>query len=151
MITGEMSPATHDHVVTNMANGALSGSELRVLVRQDPDEGGFSLVHIWFKPDYPLPRHVHDVDCLYYVISGTLHMGSQTLQAGDSFFVPAGAPYGYYAGSTGVEVLEIRHGVSAFDISILDAAPAQWQKMLETLKEHDSAWKQLERHPTFAE
>ena len=36
-------------------------------------------------------------------------MGNQVLRAGDSFFIPAEAPYVYTAGPDGVEILEIRH------------------------------------------
>jgi PAS domain S-box-containing protein len=55
---------------------------------------------------------------MYYVISGEAHMGNQVLRAGDSFFVPADAPYVYTAGPDGVEVLEIRHNVAQFDMKI---------------------------------
>ena len=92
------------------------GTDVRVAVRQTPEEGGFSILHVWFKADYPVPRHTHDADCLYYIVSGSAILGSQTLRPGDGFFIPAGAPYGYDAGPEGVELLEIRHNAWQFDI-----------------------------------
>lgn len=95
---------------------ARSGIDTRVLVR---DAGGFSLLYLGIKPNFPLPRHSHDVDCLYYMISGSAVMGNRTLGPGDSFFVPADAPYQYDAGPDGAEVLEIRYGVHHFDLKVL--------------------------------
>ena len=54
---------------------------------------GLSLTYAWFKSGFPLPRHSHDADCLYYIIAGSLTLGSQTLGAGDGFFVPSQAAY----------------------------------------------------------
>ena len=66
----------------------MAHSVFRLLVRQEPEDGGFSLMYAYFKPNYPLLRHKHEDDCLYVVISGEANMGSQTLKAGDSLFVP---------------------------------------------------------------
>jgi quercetin dioxygenase-like cupin family protein len=98
----------------------VSGQTVKVLYRQSEEEGGFSLVYAWFKPHFPLPRHSHSADCLYYVIAGSAVMGNQTLKAGDGFFVPSGAPYQYSAGPEGVEVLEFRHARS-FDMQITES------------------------------
>lgn len=144
MSTPDMSEETASGISTLGANGLLTGSRLKVLVRQPDDEGGFSLVHVWFKPNYPLVRHSHDVDCMYYVLSGSLKMGNQTLSVGDSFFVPAGAPYAYQAGPDGVEVLEIRHGVVAFGMKIFDASPQQWSSMLKTVQAQSPEWEGMQ-------
>ncbi|MEO5841057.1 MAG: hypothetical protein ABIQ73_21950 [Acidimicrobiales bacterium] len=32
------------------------GTDVRIAVRQTPEEGGFSILHVWFKADYPVPR-----------------------------------------------------------------------------------------------
>jgi mannose-6-phosphate isomerase-like protein (cupin superfamily) len=127
--------------------GAATGSEVKVLVR---DAGGFSLVYLWFKANYPLPRHSHNVDCMYYVISGSAVMGSQTLRPGDSFFVPAGAPYQYSAGPEGVEVLEVRHGATQFDIQLSEATPARWQAMAEVVKANRDGWAEMATSPTYS-
>jgi quercetin dioxygenase-like cupin family protein len=127
--------------------GVGSGSEVKVLVR---DAGGFSLVYLWFKANYPLARHSHDVDCMYYLISGSAAMGRQTLRPGDSFFVPAGAPYQYNAGPDGVEVLEVRHGVAQFDIKLSEATPARWQAMAEVVRANRDRWTEAATSPMYA-
>lgn len=97
----------------------LNGQIIKVLFRQEAEDGGFSLVYSWFKPNFLLPRHSHNADCLYYVVTGTAHLGQQVLRAGDGFFVPADAPYQYSAGPEGVEVLEFRK-TGSFDMKITD-------------------------------
>ena len=87
-----------------MAAGFGEGEEIRVLV----DLPGFSVTQVWFKKNFPLPLHSHDVDCLYHVVAGDLRLGTETLGPRDSFFVPAGTPYTYTPGTDGVELLEIR-------------------------------------------
>jgi quercetin dioxygenase-like cupin family protein len=85
--------------------GYAEGDEIKVLVNVP----GFSLTYVWFKPNYPLPLHSHDGDCLYYVIAGSLDLGTETLGSRDSFLIPANTPYSYKPGPDGVEVLEFRH------------------------------------------
>jgi mannose-6-phosphate isomerase-like protein (cupin superfamily) len=133
-----------------MAVDPDAGASLKVLVRESPAENDFSLVHVWFKANYSLPRHTHDVDCMYYVISGSAVMGSRTLRAGDSFFVPAYAPYAYTAGPDGVEILEIRHGVDRFDITIPDATTARWEAMVDNALANRERWAAERTSPTFA-
>ena len=120
----------------------LDGSELHVLYGGPDHAGSPSLVHVWFKPNYPLPRHTHDVDCLYYVVSGSAVMGNQVLRAGDGFFVPADAPYQYSAGPDGVEVLEFRNARS-FDIKVTEDDPARWDAMIATANEQRDEWQAL--------
>src|ERR1700739_80657 len=43
---------------------------------------GFSLTYAWFKSGFPLPRHTHSPDCLYYIISGSLQWGHRTSGGG---------------------------------------------------------------------
>lgn len=69
-----------------------------------------SLTVVEFGPGYLLPLHSHGVDCLYYVESGSLRMGNETLGPGDGFFVGKDQPYAYRAGPDGVKVLEFRLG-----------------------------------------
>jgi quercetin dioxygenase-like cupin family protein len=126
--------------------GGAEGAVVKVLAR---DEAGFSLVHVWFKANYPLPRHSHDSDCMYYVISGSAIMGNQVLRAGDAFFVPRDAPYQYNAGPEGVEVLEVRHGTGHFDMKIPDASPERWRAMVETVSANRDQWAQESVSPTF--
>lgn len=127
-----------------------AGGQVKVLNRSTPDSGGFSLVHVWFQAEYPLPRHSHDADCMYYVISGEAHLGNQVLRAGDSFFIPADAPYGYTPGPDGVEILEIRKDCDRFDIKIADASPDRWQAMADTSASKRERWTAEPTSPTFA-
>ena len=115
------------------------GTHDAVLFRgQGPD--GWSLVRAWFGPHYVLPRHTHDGDCLYYVAEGSLTMGSQVIEAGDGFFVPSGAPYGYEAGPDGVVVLEFRTCTS-FGMDIPGGQVERLRRMGTAADEHGESWK----------
>jgi quercetin dioxygenase-like cupin family protein len=114
-----------------------SGQVVKVLFG-DPESGGMSLVWSWFAPHFPLPRHSHSADCLYYVSKGELHLGNQVVKEGEGFFVPSGAPYAYTAGPDGVEILEFR-AVSQFDMQITESLP-RWTKMVEAARGHREAW-----------
>jgi quercetin dioxygenase-like cupin family protein len=104
---------------------------------------------VWFKANFPVPRHSHSGDCLYYVISGSAIMGSRTLRAGDSFFVPSGAPYQYTAGPEGVEVLEIRHRVDHVDFTFHDP-DAYGEKAAKAIEANRESWVTTTVSPTFA-
>lgn len=148
--TGMMStPVMRPGVAEQIADGISSlddGQEVRVLFGKPGDTDGPSLVYAWFKPHYPLPRHSHDVDCLYYVVAGSAVLGSQVLRAGDGFFAPAGAPYQYDAGPEGVEVLEFRHA-RAFDMQIVEDDPQQWRAMFATAVMNADGWAAIDAPP----
>ncbi|MFZ0668056.1 MAG: hypothetical protein WAM97_20085 [Acidimicrobiales bacterium] len=120
--------------------GSPSGYLNKVLFG-DPDQGGMSLIRLWYAPYYALPRHSHDVDCLYYVVAGEAHLGSQTVKAGDGFFVPASAPYAYSAGPEGVEVLEFR-AESSFGIHVTES-PERWTQLADIARTHRQEWEAL--------
>jgi quercetin dioxygenase-like cupin family protein len=117
---------------------ARTSGYLNKVLFGDPESGGMSLIRLWYAPDYALPRHSHDVDCLYYVVAGEAHLGSQVLSAGDGFFVPAGAPYAYSAGPDGVEVLEFR-AASSFGIRVTES-PQRWEQIAEIARTHRDDW-----------
>ena len=96
----------------------------------------------WFGPHFVLPRHTHDGDCLYYVLEGSLTMGSRVLAAGDGFFVPSDSPYAYEAGADGVVVLEFRTRTS-FGMDILGGQVERWRRMATVAEEHGEAWAEL--------
>ena len=100
---------------------------------------GFSLTYAWFKSGFPLPRHSHNADCLYYIVAGSLMLGTESLGAGDGFFVPADAAYSYVPGPDGVEVLEFRHA-EHFNIKFLAGSGAFWTKALETVRAERAGW-----------
>ena len=119
-----------------LAAGYLEGDKVKVLVNIP----GFSLTHVWFKKDYPLPLHSHDADCLYYIIAGTLRIGTETLGERDSFFLPAGTPYTYRPGPDGVELLEFRHATH-FNFVNLAKGAGFWDKALEAVEANVGDWK----------
>lgn len=101
----------------------------------------FSLVHLWLGANFPLPRHSHDVDCLYYVLSGEAVLSkSNSVLAGGGFFVPAGRQYSYQAGPEGAEVLEMRHATD-FDVHVFDQNPDRWKAMLAIAGANLDTWK----------
>jgi len=120
--------------------GMNDGAELSVLYSAP----GFSLAYAWFKPGYMLPLHAHNSDCLYYVIAGQLHMGTETLGAGDGFFLPAEAWYSYTAGPEGVEILEFRHE-EHFDFKVRSGVPKLWERLAESCMKSRDGWKDAVR------
>lgn len=116
-------------------NGYLEGGQT-IILSQIP---GFSLAHVWFKKGYPLPLHSHDSDCLYYIIAGSIHLGTETLGPRDSFFVPADVPYTYKPGDNGVELLEFRHEPH-FNFVNHAKNQAFWEKAAEMVSANSGAW-----------
>jgi quercetin dioxygenase-like cupin family protein len=113
--------------------------ERSTLVFSEEGAEGMSLVHVWFKSGYMLPAHSHNVDCLYYVLSGQLRIGSHVLNKGDGIFIPADKAYAYEAGPDGVEVLEFRNATH-FNIVLKEADEGRWDRLAENYKERGAAW-----------
>jgi len=107
---------------------------------------GFHLSHVWFKKDYPLPRHSHNCDCLYYIIAGSLKLGTEELGPRDGFFIGADVPYTYTPGPEGVELLEFRHATS-FNFNLLAHSEAFWTRAVETAKENNEEWRNAKMPP----
>mgnify|MGYP000471723512 CR=1 FL=1 len=118
-----------------MAAGIEQGHENRVLF----SGGGFSLVYAWFKSGYPLPRHTHNTDCLYYIIGGSLSIGSEELTEGDGFFVGKDVPYTYKVGENGLEILEFRAS-ELFNIKVLANNAGFWDKAVATVNANKDQW-----------
>lgn len=129
-------PVQREGMTKLIESGYLEGDKVTVLVNIP----GFSLTHVWFKKDYPLPLHSHDADCLYYIIAGSLRMGSEELGPRDSFFVPADVPYAYKPGPDGVELLEIRHA-NSFNFAPKGNSAEYWAKLAETAAANVEDWK----------
>jgi hypothetical protein len=102
----------------------VTGTHDAVVYRGEGDDG-MSLVRAWFGP--------------HYVLSGSLQMGSQVLEAGDGFFVPSNAPYAYEAGPDGVEVLEFR-GVTSFGMKIPGGQLERLRRAGQVAEEHGAEW-----------
>jgi mannose-6-phosphate isomerase-like protein (cupin superfamily) len=120
-------------VEANYANGYV----IRVLFSSEAL--GVSLTYSWFKQGFPLPRHSHSADCLYYIVSGEIHYGSEVLMAGDCMSVPAGALYTFETGPDGVEFLEFRKA-ARYDISY-QTTEKVWDRQVEQTKANAEAWK----------
>jgi mannose-6-phosphate isomerase-like protein (cupin superfamily) len=137
-------------VATRLAGSDCSLS--RLLVHQKAGEGGMSIVYLYFKPNFPLFRHMHDVDSLYVVISGSVvnFMGEgEALRPGDCFSVKAGTPYYYSAGPEGVEVLEMFHGSENVTVIYVDNPEGRLQEAEEAVQANAPSWVQLEEGPLF--
>lgn len=116
--------------------GMLEGTTVKLLFSRP----GLSLSYAWFKSGFPLPRHSHDTDCAYFIIAGSLKIGTEELGPGDGFFVGTNVPYTYTPGPDGVEVLEIRTA-NQFDIKLLAGKnPAYWEKALSGLLMAKESW-----------
>ncbi|MDB5725243.1 MAG: hypothetical protein JWQ16_1997 [Novosphingobium sp.] len=116
--------------------GVLDGSTVKLLFSRP----GLSLSYAWFKSGFPLPRHSHNAECAYFIIAGSLRIGTEELGPGDGFFVGKGVPYTYTPGPDGVEVLEIRTA-NQFDIKLLAGTnPAYWEKALSGLLAAKETW-----------
>ena len=85
MDVADMTPELEAGIGVALEAGFAEGNVVKTLFSQP----GFSLTYAWFKSGFPLPLHTHDVDCLYYVVAGSLQLGTETLNAGDGFFVGA--------------------------------------------------------------
>ena len=132
----EFTPAQMEGLAGVHRPDLARGEEVKVLVNIP----GFSLAHVWFKKDYPLPRHSHDCDCLYYIIAGSLKMGNEELGARDSFFVGADVPYTYTPGPEGVELLEFRHA-NQFDFKLLANNPSFWTRAAAIAEQRNDEWR----------
>jgi mannose-6-phosphate isomerase-like protein (cupin superfamily) len=134
---------------TKLASTDCSAS--RLLVHQSGDEGGLSIVYLFFKPNFPLFRHQHDVDSLYVVISGSVvgFMGEETLRPGDCFAVKAGTPYYYTAGPEGVEVLEMFRDADAVTVIYTDNPDGRLEEAEEAVRANAERWRTITEGPLY--
>jgi hypothetical protein len=116
-------------------NGMLEGGTVKLLYSRP----GMSLTYCWFKSGYALPRHSHSADCLYFIVSGGLKIGTEQLGPGDGFFLGTDVPYAYTAGPEGVEVMEFRTS-NEFDFKSLANSETYWDKQLANLLAAKGKW-----------
>lgn len=147
MPTQNVMPVDAAGIAESGAAGAGEGAMAKLLFA-DP-VSGMSLGYVWFKPGFVLPRHSHDADCAYYVISGEAHLGTEVLRAGDGFFVPAGHNYQYTAGPEGVEVLECRNA-TRFNLRLSGNGAAAWRRAADAALANRDRWRELEPPPAAA-
>ena len=128
-------PEQEQGIATALEAGFAEGNVVKTLFSQP----GFSLTYAWFKSGFPLPLHTHNADCMYYVLSGTLQLGKDTLGAGDGFFIPSDKAYRYTPGPEGVEVLEFRHAED-FNIDFMAKSLGFWEKISANIAERRDGW-----------
>lgn len=93
------------------ASHTVPDHPLRMLVHQEGDETLPRLHEIEQPPDAVVPPHAHDCDEIIYVVAGELVLGSRTLHAGSSVFVPANTLYSFRSGPDGLRFVNFRpHG-----------------------------------------
>jgi hypothetical protein len=136
------------HMKTVGLDESMLGNLKRLQETQGPDAAetrylfggnGMSLCSVWFRSGYPVVLHSHDADCLYYIVAGAIRLGTETLEAGDGFFVPTDVPYTYTAGLEGVELLEFRTA-EEFDISFTSRNANYWEKTFANIAGRRDAW-----------
>lgn len=140
----DMTPDLEAGIAGALEAGFAEGNVVKTLFSRP----GFSLTYAWFKSGFPLPLHTHNADCLYYVVAGSLQLGTETLGPGDGFFIGAEKAYRYTPGPDGVEVLEFRTQED-FDIKFLAKTLPAWEKITNAISERRSSW-QTETPPTMA-
>lgn len=118
-----------------MEAGMIEGGQVKLLYSRP----GMSLTYCWFKSGYPLPLHSHSADCLYFIVSGSLRIGTEELGPGDGFFLGTDVPYAYVPGPDGVEVMEFRTS-DKFDFKSLGKSTAYWDKTLANLLAAKGNW-----------
>jgi hypothetical protein len=133
--SGEMPPVLAQYAPDLHAAGVDAGHHVRLLFSAP----GISLTYVWFKSGFPLPRHSHNADCLYYIVAGSLKMGAEDLGPGDGFFLGSDVPYAYTPGPDGLELLEFRTS-DRFDFKMLAENPAFWIKAIKEVGQRSPGW-----------
>jgi len=143
MYPGPATPQDWEGAAAMVEAGLNEGSRVKLLYSRP----GMSLTYCWFKSGFPLPLHSHNCECLYFVISGGLRMGTEEFGPGDGFFVGTDVPYSYVPGSEGVELLEFRTADS-FNGTPLGKTKAYWEKALANLLAARERWPEQAAPPT---
>jgi hypothetical protein len=133
-----MSQATQDGFARMLDAGVTDGIVGKTLF----DIPGFALTYVWFKPHFPLPRHSHKQDCLYYIIAGKIKLGTEWFGAGDGFFLPDATPYTFVIGDEGLELLEFRTS-SDSNFKPFGHTAAWWDKAEKAIRENRAAWQAM--------
>ena len=123
----------------------------RILAKVPIEDGGLTVLYLFFKPNFPLFPHKHDVNSLYVVIGGSIvdFMGDEVLRPGDCWSVKEGNPYHYSAGPDGVEVLELFAGQEHVKIIMTDAAADRLDAAQEAVRQNEDVWRGITEGPLF--
>lgn len=135
MFMSPMTPVEQAGMARLAEAGMLEGSMVKLLYFRP----GMSLTYCWFKSGFPLPLHSHSADCLYFIVAGSLKIGTEKLGPGDGFFLGADVPYAYVPGEEGVEVLEFRTS-DHYDFKSQAKNSAYWEKTVAALIAERGKW-----------
>jgi hypothetical protein len=129
-----------------LGEAGAEGGMIKVLYKRP----GICLSYAWLRSGYLLPLHSHDTDCLYFIIAGSLKLGSEELGPGDGFFVAPDVPYGYIPGAKGVELLEFRT-TDHFDYKSQAKNQDYWQKAVASMLAASAGWHRERTPPSGIE
>jgi len=115
--------------------GMMGGSEVKLLYSRP----GMSLTYVRFKPGFALPLHSHSANCLYFIITGSIKMGTEELGPGDGFFLGTDVPYAYTPGEDGVELLEFRDS-NDFDFKAIAKNADYWKTLAASMAQASAKW-----------
>lgn len=77
-------------------------------------EGGFYTQVVRIPPGFDAPVHAHDHAEVFMVLEGDCLFNGEPMGRFDLTVVDAGEPYGFVAGSDGVQFLVVRQGRAVF-------------------------------------
>ena len=135
MALDDITPTIAEGLTAFAEAGSAAGQTVEMLYSRP----GMSLTRVWFKSGYPLPLHTHNSDCVYFIVAGSVQMGTESLGPGDGFFVGKEVPYTYTPGPEGVEVLEFRN-TDDFNIRFMAKNSKAWDKTVEQVNRKRDDW-----------
>lgn len=115
--------------------GMMEGGTVKLLYSRP----GMSLTYVRFKPGYALPLHSHSANCLYFIITGSLKMGTEELGPGDGFFLGTDVPYTYVPGEDGLELLEFRDS-DDYDFKAIAKNAEYWKTLAKSMAQASAGW-----------
>lgn len=135
MDNGPVTEAQQEGMAALFEAGMMSGSEVKLLYGRP----GMSLTYVRFKPGFALPLHSHSANCLYFIITGSIKMGTEELGPGDGFYLGTDVPYAYVPGEDGVEMLEFRDS-DCFDFKAIAKNTDYWKTLAANMAESSAKW-----------
>jgi hypothetical protein len=135
MDNAPMTEAQQQGMAALFEAGMMGGSEVKLLYARP----GMSLTYVRFKPGFALPLHSHSANCLYFIITGSIKMGTEELGPGDGFYLGTDVPYAYVPGDDGVELLEFRDS-DCFDFKATAKNADYWKTLAASMAEASAKW-----------
>jgi mannose-6-phosphate isomerase-like protein (cupin superfamily) len=77
-------------------------------IRHPGSDDDLQLFECEVGPNEEIEAHAHTADEIIYVLEGTMHVGSQTLTAGSSVYIPGRTLYSFRTGADGLRFLNFR-------------------------------------------